>query len=1334
MRLNPAISDRFIETLFWFLPRRLMLVVLLSLLPVVLRAQAHRMPSAPPGLVETGAPSFAVLGAESLGLDAPPTDIRLMPDGRVLVVAGQQLALGDGVRWEVFRQAATDVVMPALGAGVDNDGKIYLGVPGGGARVNFGEDALWRLIRSTPALANSASTLPVPQTVTEAGRQWFWHSSSGPVVAWRPGQSAQTVGQVDTFEHVFEFEGSCYLSDRSAGRLSRLVDGKMEEVLANGTLSAITCALSYDEKLMLVGTYGLGLQFFDGKSTRPFPASGLLAPGARINDLRNVEGGLIAAAVDNYGVVVFTREGRPVQVLDRSLDHRLSGVKRLLPAAGGVVWGLMDGGVLRMKFPSRLSHFEPMIGTGITTAHPYRWDNRLWLLADGKMHQGKYDSRGRLSRMEIDSPAQLFVSTFSVATGVPVAGTEQGAYYLTPSGWVSFAPMLNNLRVIGSAPVNGRWLYGAHNEIGWLLPLNGAIEVIERIPVPAFGKIYNSESDEKGRIWLELGAGRVGRIQFGPDNKPSLEVFSANDGVPQSWGQIFEIGGIVRFNFAEHILFFDEATRRFLPDEEFTRSISGLTNIIGRPGLDARGRLWVTSNGLVHVFERQGGQWRATEPPLEVGFQPYYFTFESGDVVWMHALHRLARYDPAAPEPASVPLRALITQVNLAGSNRVLNPKEVALRPLEYLENSLVAHFVSSGNPFATRVTFEVMLEGSSEEWVTAGSAGSAAFSKLKEGRYVLRVRPRSGSSVGAEDTLAFSIRPPWYRTTVAYLAYGLSALGFVLLAVWLSTLLERRENARLERLVAERTGELSRSNMQLAKQVEEIRVLTQAIMQSPIAVFITKPDGIVEFTNPRSSQLTGLTASHLIGTNLRQLRSPDVNVQIFDDISAALSAGNSWSGELAYRHADGHLVRVRSSISPILSPDGTTRHHLVLEEDITEWLADQQRRRQLETQLVQAQKMESIGTLAGGIAHDFNNILTGILGYCEIARMVADDKGDVGPELQQIRTAGLRAKDLVMQILTFSRQSNTKLVPVDLSVPVAEALKLVRASTPATVEITQELASGRILADATQIHQVIINLCTNAVHAMKNRSGRLNVMLSNILVDRSLAATVPNFKPGPSLRLTVADNGHGMDQATLERIFDPFFTTKSHGEGTGLGLAIVQGVVASHGGALQVSSRIGAGTIFDLYFPRTEAVESAAPIVLEPARGAGEEIMVVDDEPSVADFSTSVLKRFGYRPVVFHEPKLAFAAFAAAPDRFAAIVTDLTMPHLTGLDLVELVRPERPMIPVLILTGYSRELTREKIATLSHCVLLQKPFSGEDLAQALGLVIQQSRQPGGSA
>ncbi len=1300
--------------------QRLLLLAWLAGETTVGRLEAAQIDAAPAEVVETGAPAYELLTNESLGLNTAPTDLREMPDGRILLVAGMQLALGDGVRWQVYQQGGNSRV-PATGAAVDRDGSIYVGMPEGVARVVFGEDGRWRPQQVVAWSIPGDSNKPIlPQAmITEAGGEWIWHSLTGPLLSWRPGREMKFNGPANTIEHVFDLDGKRYISERSDGTLSRVQAGQKELIKAEGALSAVTASQPYATGRALVGTYGRGLQLFDGSSMKKFAADEVFESGGRINDLCRTERGFFAAAVDSFGIVFFDAKGRTVQVLDRSSDTRFARIKRLICGRGGIVWGILDSGAVRVQFPASVSHLEAYFAQGVTTTHPYRSDGKLWMRTDGRLYRALYDRAGRMVGLHLDSPAGLFVNAFSNVSGLLVAGTEHGAYVRSAQGWKPFAPDARHLHIVADQPVQGRWLYTAKGEVGWLQRQGDTLVRSGRRPVPGVGNVYNKPlRDSAGRLWLEMGSGRIGYVQL-QGGEPRVRIFTEQDGLPPSWPQLFlQDNAVISANIADRIWRFDEAAERFIPDELFLSRVPGAKQIFGRPGIDPQGRLWIVVDGNLQIRRRRGEQWSEVLATVPIGFAPYYLTFEDNGVTWMHAQHRLARFDPRLPLAAPLQLGARFTELRLAGGRRHLFDLDDPLPELPYEENSLVARFAAVGNAFGAAINFEVRLDDETEGvWVSAGSSGVTNLGPLKEGSYVLRVRPRVGATLGYEDSIAFSIRAPWYRTPWAYFSYVVLGAVLIWLMVWISTLVERSEKVRLERLVAERTSELNHT-------MDEIRVLTQAITQSPVALFITSPEGIIEYTNPRSCLLTGSTASQLVGENLNRLRPNSISEATRQEIDTTLARGESWTGELTIEHRDGRHIPVRSTISPISGPDGRVRHHLILEDDITEWMQEQDRRRRLEAQLAHAQKIESIGTFAGGIAHDFNNILTGILGYCELARLNAQEKADVTAELQQIRAAGLRAKDLVSQILTFSRKHQVTQVAVDLRRPVEEALNLLRATTPATVELVQHLQSGTVRADASQIHQIVINLCTNAIHAIGERRGRLAVTLEPVQVDERLAAQIPSLQPGVWMHLKVADTGEGMDAATLERIFDPFFTTKSKGKGTGLGLSIVQGVVMGHGGAMQVSSQPGVGTTFDLWFPTVDepVVETASVAV--PVRGAGEEILLVDDEPLVAEFALVRLSHFGYRPVYFTDPREALAAFRAAPARFTAIVTDLTMPHLTGLDLVGEVRSVRKNLPAIILTGYGDESTRARISSLPLCALLQKPFSGEDLALLLSQLI----------
>jgi PAS domain S-box-containing protein len=476
------------------------------------------------------------------------------------------------------------------------------------------------------------------------------------------------------------------------------------------------------------------------------------------------------------------------------------------------------------------------------------------------------------------------------------------------------------------------------------------------------------------------------------------------------------------------------------------------------------------------------------------------------------------------------------------------------------------------------------------------------------------------------------------------------------------------------------------------------------------------------EYVNATVTRLTGYRPEEFYGSSLLPLKlvHPEDRAVLHGLLqNRTLPAA---AAEIRWVTRDARIIITEQRFVPVLGPEGNWVAVEGIARDVTAAREEQSRRRMLELQLNQAQKMESIGALAGGIAHDFNNILTGILGFTELAQIESGNPQRVKDSLAEVRQAGLRAKELVAQILTFCRQQQTKEVPLDISRIVGEALKFLRASTPATIEIERRLSSCVILGDPTQIHQVVLNLCTNALHAMRSRKGRLSVWVERCEVDAALAATMPKVQPGAFARLTVQDTGHGMEEAMLTRIFDPFFTTKAVGEGTGLGLSVVQGIVSAARGGIAVESTVGKGTTFRLYFPicaQPTAARVEAPAV-KP--GNGEQILVIDDENSVSAFMGVRLQQLQYRPAVFTDPRRALAAMTAAPHRFAAIVTDLTMPGLTGVDLIREARRVAPHLPAVIVTGNRSELT--SVEDLAPIEVLSKPFSGDDLGAVLNRLL----------
>jgi PAS domain S-box-containing protein len=501
---------------------------------------------------------------------------------------------------------------------------------------------------------------------------------------------------------------------------------------------------------------------------------------------------------------------------------------------------------------------------------------------------------------------------------------------------------------------------------------------------------------------------------------------------------------------------------------------------------------------------------------------------------------------------------------------------------------------------------------------------------------------------------------------------------------------------------------------------LSETENMYKTLANSSYAGVYIVQDGKFQFLNPHITEYSGYAEAESIGSNALGFVHPDDREATRKNAIAMLQGKRSTPYEYRIIDSKGNIKRFIETVRS--TTYGGTSAVLGNTMDITE-------RYRMEMLLRQAQKMESIGTLAGGIAHDFNNILGAILGYTEMvltSREMSDRQRHY--YLEQAYKAGERARELVKQILTFSRQREQERKPVLIAPIIKEGIKLLRASLPTTIKINQDIAdaSVMVLADPTQIHQVVMNLCTNASHAMREEGGILDIKLVREKIDVLGTPRPLNLTSGDYAKLTVSDTGHGIEAAIMDRIFDPFFTTKEVGQGTGLGLSVVYGIIRDYGGAIDVSSEPGKGTTVTVYFPLIEAEEKRYKQVPELIPRGSERILFIDDEAALAELGTLMLTALGYHVISKTSSIDALEAFRAIPHNFDLVITDMTMPNIRGDHLAKELLKIRPDIPIILCTGFSETTSEEKARSLGIRQLIMKPVSKKVLAKAVREVLDR--------
>jgi PAS domain S-box-containing protein len=699
---------------------------------------------------------------------------------------------------------------------------------------------------------------------------------------------------------------------------------------------------------------------------------------------------------------------------------------------------------------------------------------------------------------------------------------------------------------------------------------------------------------------------------------------------------------------------------------------------------DTQGRIWIGTTGGISIYDEAFDNDERFNPPPQVSL----LNLQTGE--------------------RKIPLNSSTGSIRLSHNN-----------------NTLAFHFRTISFLDETAIRVKSKLEGFEKKWSDEHYLTNQMirYTSLPPGAY--RFRLKAGNALGVWSTVVTSpqiiIPKPFQRTWWFYLLISLSA-GFILYGIF-RFFSEKRHAETLEKEVEKRTQQLHTVEKQYRNLFEE----------SKDVVFMSTPDGALININPAGLELFGFQSKEeaLAISSVKDLYYNAAHRHAFKEEIERKGFVKDY--EIVYKRKDNEPIIAQVTATLVRDKAGKIAAYRGIVRDITD-------KKRLEQQLAQAQKMEAIGTLAGGIAHDFNNILGIILGYSELMLDEIPEENQLHLQALQIRTASERAAALVKQILAFSRQSKQERNPLKISLILKEALKLLRSTLPSLIEIRQDIRadSDIVLSDVTQVHQIIMNLGANAAHAMREKGGILQVTLDNVMIE-SAGASNPdektsnlykNLKPGPYLRLIVSDTGHGIPPDVAKRIFDPFFTTKDPGEGTGMGLAVVHGIVKSHGGDISVYSEQEKGTSFHVYLPQ---MQGKAGTETKPKRGkkmpgGSERILLVDDEAALTQMGKQMLENLGYNVVTEASGVEALEHFRSRPDGFHLVISDVTMPRMSGIQLAKEIKHINPDIPIILCSGYSSAITIEQIKAFGISDFIMKPIVKSELARKVRYVLDKKK------
>jgi two-component system, sensor histidine kinase and response regulator len=1097
-----------------------------------------------------------------------------------------------------------------------------------------------------------------------------------------------------------------------------------------------------------VATYGGGLNLLDPKTGhfrhyRHQAGDDYGLPTDLITSVSVDRAGMVWVGTDGFGLLRFDPTTdrftayKHVDSLPTSLSNNV--VRSIYEDTQGQLWvGVFQGGVNQLKKTrNEIAYYthadaEPAgLSDSNVSAFLQDAEGRIWLGTEqGRLNH--FDRKtGQFTHYRYpSSPSEntAILSLLQDRQGRIWVGSYRG-------GIAQFDPNSGNFRVYQHDPSNPQSLVDdsvwamaeAENGMLWLATSAGLVgfdpeggKIAEHNTAP----LKNTELrtvlvDQKGSIWVGgfgglsvLHRGAKAYVDFRHDehNPRSLSndavVSLREDHLGRLW--IGTIGGGLNL--------LDPATGTFTCFRDFP------SNVINSIQEDSSDRIWVSTNhGLSRLAPTTG---TIENYDLTNGLQSLQFHLRAGlktndGRLLFGSTEGFYDLDPAALTLSNHAPPVVLTSLRIFNQPVRL---PVALPMLDDLkltphDNVFSLEYAALDYTYPRRNRYAYRMDGFGDRWIEMGEKREITFTNLDPGRYVFRVKASNSDGVwndASTTVLHITMTPPMWRTWW----FRGSAIALLMLVI---VTVHRARVRRITRMIAER----QRAADALRASDDRYRAL---IAGAQDAIFTLTGDGRIQDVNEAGSRITGWDHDQWIGRSFQDAILEEDAPLAKSRFVEVMTGQRPQSFELRLRTHTGEVAVLEFALSPLIE-GGVVAGLLGIGRDVTERLRATEAHAKLEQQFFQAQKMEAVGTLAGGIAHDFNNILTGIFGNTQLAVMNLPPTHPVQEDLRQVMQASQRARDLVRQILTFSRQQVQQRVPVQLHTIVEEALNLLRPSLPATIEIRLQLlaTSPFVLADATQLHQVLMNLATNAAHAMEKTGGQLDLRQDVIVVDEAAVRRRPQLRCGRFVHLTVSDTGCGMDAATINRIFEPFFTTKAPGKGTGLGLSVVLGIVQQHDGFLLVDSAPGQGTAFQIFLPIcTTTANASASIAAELPRGQGQHIIVVDDEEMVIRVATGMLERLGYRVSGFIEPAEALSAIQQNPSGCALMITDLTMPKMTGTALAEKIRRLCPDLSILLCTGFDGAVGRDELTRLKLLGPLIKPFTVE----ALAVIISEALHP----